>query len=83
MNKIRNDLIEAYKGFYEDELNIYGHAKSQESGMSAETHIDLKVQIMIKSHTPKERLEVYLMWNGILGYTNTIWEISQGEIYVA
>ena len=77
---IGNDLIEAYKGFYEDELNIFGAAKAKETGLSAETHIDLKVQLMIKSHTPKERLDTYLQWNGILGWTNRIWELSQGEL---
>lgn len=70
MTQICNDLIEAYKGVHEDEL--------MGSVVDTETAIE-----MIKSDSPKKRLEIYLQWNGILGYTNRIWEISQGEINVA
>jgi hypothetical protein len=30
--------------------------------------------------SPKERLSVYLRWNGIFGYTETIFAIATGEI---
>lgn len=80
MNKICNDLIEAYKGYYEDEI-IRDYNQQQPIEMAGwESHW---VANKIQSHSPKERLEVYLEWNGILGWTNRIWEISQGEIYVA
>jgi hypothetical protein len=34
----------------------------------------------IRKDTPKQRLDTYLQWNGILGWTNRIWELSQGEL---
>ena len=83
MNRICNDLVEAYKGFYEDE---YDRLQIHHDGASTSTeHHAYHGWIVnkISSHTPKERLEVYLEWNGILGYTNRIWEISQGEIHVS
>lgn len=34
----------------------------------------------IFADSAKDRLAVYLQWNGIIGYTETIWMISQGGI---
>ena len=54
-------LIEAYVGYYGDDmLNV-----------SKETVLPL-----IKAHSPKERLAVYLTWNGILGFTDEIYSIA-------
>lgn len=67
-----NDLMEAYLGYYgEDENPSVTDPSVTDPRAWAEEKI--------KSHTPKERLEIYLEWNGILGYTSRIWEISQGE----
>lgn len=70
MPRIANDLIEAYEGYYEDECTPTGELPNAEAVLNR-----------ILSHSPKERLEVYLEWNGILGYTDRIWEISQGELW--
>lgn len=64
---MRAPLIEAYEGFYEKELSHVSEDKRA-----------LGVASLIYAHTPKERLAVYLTWNGILGYTETIWAITQG-----
>lgn len=59
-------LLEAYLGFYEQELtNVLDKPKAAEA--------------LIRTHSPKERLAVYLEWNGIVGFTSRIWAISQGE----
>lgn len=29
--------------------------------------------------SPQERLATYLQWGGIIGFTETIWAIAQGE----
>jgi len=80
MSKIANDLIEAYKGYYEDELER-DHSREWPNGpVTLETYTFNWVDVKIRSHTSKERLEVYLHWNGIIGYTNRIWEITQGEL---
>ncbi|HEX9429604.1 MAG TPA: hypothetical protein VF944_04435 [Candidatus Bathyarchaeia archaeon] len=71
---IHNDLVEAYKGFYEDEI-----ARDEPVGGEFYNLVDEWVEAKIRSHTPKERLEVYLEWNGIIGYTGRIWSIAQGE----
>lgn len=72
-SKIGNDLIEAYKGYYEDEWRPTQDPQNQED-------YDTWVRARIATDTPKERLGVYLEWNGIFGYTNRIWKISQGEL---
>lgn len=69
---IGNDLIEAYKGYYEDEWALL---ISQEESFVLE-----RIRETILHDTPKKRLEVYLEWNGILGYTNRIYELATGEL---
>jgi hypothetical protein len=63
-----NALREAYLGFYENELeHLSPEARTGE------------VRKLIAAHKPKERLAVYLMWNGIYGYTDQIFAIATGE----
>lgn len=64
--EISNDLREAYKGYYEDSHN--------------NPPSDRWVEETIATHTPKERLDVYLTWNGIIGWTSRIFEIATGEL---
>jgi hypothetical protein len=77
-------LIEAYKGYYDGEMEALeayeaylttceGEAESYDGWFA--TWIADK----IASDGPKDRLAIYLEWHGILGYTETIWAISQGE----
>ena len=77
MTQIANDLVEAYKGVYEDEM-----AGDLTVPMEEPEHETAWVEAKIRSHTPKERLAVYLQWNGILGWTERIWDISQGKFTV-
>lgn len=76
MSKICNDLIEAYKGFYEDELISKERIPTDQENAAFE----VKMIERIRSNSPKERLDTYLQWNGIIGWTNRIWELSQGEL---
>lgn len=79
--KIGNDLIEAYKGYYEKESILpWTNAEAGYVLMGPDAAIDKWVREKIESDSPKERLAIYLEWNGILGYTNRIWELSQGEL---
>lgn len=76
MTQISNDLIEAYKGYYEREYEFEWDENIPELDEPYTEWCKNKIQ----GDSPKERLEVYLEWNGILGYTNRIWEIAQGEL---
>lgn len=67
-----NDLIEAFRGYYESEWALL---KDQ-----SEENIRFHIEMTIAMKTCKERLEIYLEWNGIIGYTSRIWEITQGEL---
>ncbi len=40
----------------------------------------VEIQIRILKDTPEQRLEVYLEWNGILGYTQRILHITKGGL---
>lgn len=72
--RIGDDLIKAYQGYYENQ-----HSPDGRSWFHGEPTREEAIE-MIKAQSPKERLEVYLHWNGIIGWTNRIWEISQGEM---
>lgn len=74
MTTIHNDLVEAYEGFYEDEM-----ANDLTVPMEEPEDTRAWVEAKIRGHSARERLEVYLEWNGILGYTGRIWDISQGK----
>lgn len=89
MSKISNDLIEAYIGFYEDNYEVQNEYKQfvnvegkggELAAQDFDSWLAEWIARKIKSHSPKERLEVYLTWNGIIGYTNRIWSITQGEL---
>jgi len=67
--KVSRALIEAYRGFYEKEV---AHLDSAEA--------EIEIARLIVTHEPKERLAVYLMWNGIIGYTETIYSIAIGRL---
>lgn len=69
MSKIGNDLVQAYEGRFPHE--DYPHMSEEE----------WKAEIgrMIIDHDAKQRLEVYLEWNGILGYSNRIFELATGS----
>lgn len=73
--KISNDLIEAYEGYYEDEMAADLTSPMEEPEDARNWAIN-----KIISHTPKERLEIYLEWNGIIGYADRTYQIATGEL---
>lgn len=79
---MRRDLIEAYMGVYEDDLLrahhiIFAHSpETQDFIQWAEG----KIPAMIRGATPRERLDTYLQWNGILGFTSAIFAIATEEM---
>lgn len=34
---------------------------------------------LINQHSPKKRLEIYLQWNGIIGWTDSIFAIANSD----
>lgn len=83
-NKIRNDLIEAYKGYYEDDRETAQAYEKEFTGQNIRQDFDQwlteRVKIQIIVDTPKERLAIYLEWNGILGYSDSIFDIAMGKL---
>ncbi len=63
VNSDCHELIEAYQGYYEDAIE------------SVEDKRAWAVR-KILADSPKERLHVYLEWNGILGYTESIYKVA-------
>lgn len=63
-------------GYYEDDWT-YEHGE-----YSTNPKKDLMnwCQEKIQKDTIEERLNVFLEWNGIIGYTGMIYSISQGEL---
>lgn len=91
MAQICNDLVEAYKGKYEDDWyikSLYEEFVKKEGQDGQLAVIDYEswlgdwIRNKIEKDDPKTRLSIYLEWNGILGWTNRIWEITQGGIFV-
>ena len=68
-------LVEAYKGYYEDEYDAtQQHADGASSLESAA--FDGWIANKIENDSPRDRLHVYLQWNGIIGYTDEIYQIA-------
>lgn len=87
--KIRNDLVEAYKGYFGDEketldpYNEYVVKEGRKGEVAVEAYedwLDTWVRQKILSHTPKARLDIYLEWNGIQGYVETVYDIATGKL---
>lgn len=82
MFNVGNDLIEAYQGYYEDELMVefceeYGGPDAPESEKVEWVRNEVIRRILCD--TPKRRLEIYLEWNGIIGYSSRIYELAIGH----
>ena len=90
---MRNDLIEAYVGRREDELraqyNVYVQReaelqKAEGGDCVAVTSFEYwsmdAAEQMALADSPAQRLEEYLHWNGIIGYTSAIFAIATGEV---
>lgn len=63
--KFSNDLMKAYRDHYSSGINPPS---------------DEEIQVLILSHSNKERLNIYLEANGIIGYTKRIYEIAVGGL---
>jgi hypothetical protein len=73
--EIFRPLKEAYLGYYEDEM-----AADLTALMEEPEHAEAWVLKKISSDTTKERLRVYLEWNGILGYSEVIYAVAMGKL---
>jgi hypothetical protein len=69
MARMSKPLMDAYAGVYEDELKPFNDRTRPAA-----------IEALILADDAKKRLEVYLEWNGIIGYTNTIYMIATGAI---
>lgn len=85
--RISNSLREAFFGWHEAELRqaheaafhgIYADFPSDHA--TFEEFVYNEVATLIICATPEERLRVYLEWNGILGFTQTIYSIAIGRL---
>lgn len=82
--KIGHQLIEAYKGYYEDERVVQqddGSFKVVTDFTPEEWNIWIHWKII--SDTPSMRLERYLEWNSIIGYASSIYDIATGKVNVS
>ncbi len=85
MSKFHGGMIEAFKGYFEEnwetrrdyEAYVEKESKSGELVLlSFDGWYDGYIQTLIALASNKERLRVYLEWNGILGYTESIFDIA-------
>lgn len=82
MFKIGNDLLKAYVGYHEDEWTKDLHEAVGGVNVDDEavkSWMETKAIQTIINHTPKQRLEIYLEWNGIIGYSSRIYEVAIGH----
>lgn len=81
--KIRNDLVEAYKGYYEDERTVQQDDGSYKKVIDfSKEEWDTWIHWKIVSDTPEERCVRYCEWNGIIGYATSIFMIATGKVNV-
>lgn len=83
----RNDLIEAYKGVKEQELEaqrpiydkyIQDLGPKELAVPGFDYWVEPIVEEWIAKDLPRERLAVYCEWNGIIGFSETLFDIAQG-----
>jgi len=79
MFKISYQLMDAYKGLYEDEI-VREFASSTASMASLQQFATHWAEHKIISDSPAKRLQVYLEWNGIIGYASTAYYIATGGL---
>lgn len=82
MFKICNDLIAAYTGTYENELVQQGDGSFKRTNDMTTEEFQRWVEWKIVADSPKERLETYLTWEGIHGYSSRIYDIAMGKMPV-
>ena len=78
--KFHNGLIEAYKGYFENELILLSNGNYVNSSSLSEEEFDKWVKMKILADQPKARLDIYLEWNGIHGYAETVYNIAIGKL---
>lgn len=84
VEKLHNGLRDAYYGIHEDDLYVEWDRLSQPAPEyqleSRTTWVGGQCVLRALRDSDKARLSTYLEWNGILGYTETIWAIALGEV---
>lgn len=73
--KVPHYLIEAYEGYYDDDMQDEFSRSPTGAGDFSVTYKEWSrewVLAKIHEHTPREQLKVYLEWNGILGWQSKI-----------
>jgi hypothetical protein len=84
VSRFHNGLLSAFRGVHEEDFEgqweQLARAKPAWQLMDKTHWVDLRCNVLALGATDKARLETYLEWNGILGYSDTIWAISQGEV---
>ena len=79
--QIPNYLLTAYLGYFEEEYRgeYEEYVKAEVEAVEAyKSWSANKARALIHTHSPEERLHIYLTWEGIIGYTSQIFNIAQG-----
>lgn len=88
---IHGGLLEAYIGTHEDD---WGHKEEYRNWVASEGRngevaveayegwLHTKMIERIRAESAEEHLRVYCEWNGILGYSRTLFDIATGKIEV-
>ena len=76
---MNGNLYEAYEGIFEDELKSdFLKQLDREDALTQPAFYTKWIGEKHDGHTARQRLEVYLHWNGIFGFTGSIYEIATG-----
>lgn len=75
MDRIPHMLVEAYIGYYEREM-----ARDLTVKMEEPEHTEAWARARIMSEAPKQWLDTYMHWHGLIGWTENVWDISHGMI---
>lgn len=83
MFKISEDLIGAYLGYYEDDysrLLSYATGGVDLDAEAEKSWLRNRAIQNIINDSPKDRLMVYMEWNGIFGYDGRVYELATGHL---
>jgi len=76
---VHGGLLEAYLGYYEEEsLEPWTRAEPGYVSMGPDAAQRKWCEAKIAADTPEQRLEIYMHWNGMIGWSGTCYEIATG-----
>lgn len=84
---IHDGLRQAYEGYYEDDSEprreydaafAEWRSRGDEAVETYDGWLRTWCEARIRSETPKQHLEIYCHWNGLIGWSGVLYDLAHG-----